>query len=578
MSFMEGFANAVSDNIEDKRKRRRDQEDDIFSTNYKLYLSRQEDRRKQSENENKLYGKAQFYANRYGLGEDGAKVFFQYFNGGGEEKELAEMMKNGTISFGEAAQPKAPMSTGQEMKNSGLDMETVDVNEDSYVPKLETGRSALAVNNMDPQQAKMTASQEKVVKKIADATGDDETKVRETIFGQSKQDLSSMLKWQFKPNNNQELEWIKTLPTDEDKLKVEQAKMYAMGDSKKGDQIGAILNSLSKDQNQIDADGWMIYEDPDTKEMINSRGKVIDGVFYKKVGDKYEEKGTPSNVLNGMMVAIDDKLDPKVRKEIFTAVQPFQEQKTATLGIVRASQEAAQIVDQNPAALTATARAISSIQGLSNELDAVDSAIKQFSSNPDMPKEEVDRVSNSLITRLKSVTEKADTSTLTEGQKRLLRLQMDLVYSQLKAYGETGRGISNFDIKQQMFLIFDERPERFRKHLQSNVKSQVENLEANRRSLMQTYGDVILQSRTQGYMNDSAQQQVIRLSGSKPEIVQFMDESNAVNTSSYTPEEIQQTQPENAGGPVQVKSKEEYDNLQPGQEYIDPNGVKRRKQ
>ena len=109
MGFIEGLANAMSENIKSKRERKEKLDDDIFRANYQMYMSNLQDKRKKQEEESKTYGRAQFIANRHNLPDEAVKSVFQYLNGGGDEKNLEEMFKQGTMTFSPSA-PKAPSS------------------------------------------------------------------------------------------------------------------------------------------------------------------------------------------------------------------------------------------------------------------------------------------------------------------------------------------------------------------------------------------------------------------------------------------------------------------------------------
>ena len=543
MSFMEGFANALSSNMEDKRKRKRDTEDDVFRANYSTYLSNLKEQRDQSQKETQLFGKAKYLADRYGYRDPNAvKSIHQYLVSGGTEDDFRKDADTGTFSF-ESAAPDGPQGVANEMSSSGL-ADTADTNEDQYVPKVETGRSPLAVATMPVREANENASQERIVKRIADTTGTDEQSIRETMFGKSKQDLSPMVKMTYKPNSAQELKWIEDLPNDPKQLAIIEAKYDAMGDTKKADKIREITLGLTKDNNQTDAKGFMFYEDPKTGENIQVRGKTEKGLFYKRKADgSYEDQGTPTGKLNGQMIAENDNLELDDYKEIFKSVDPFEQMKVSTLSNVKDSMEAAQIVAANPAAVTKTAAVVSSLQGLTNEFDALNQMISQVTSNTNSTVEERANVVSSAIDQMKGFTERLDTSSLNDGERRLMRLQMNMVYSQLKLYGESGRSVSNFDIKNQMALVFDARPDNFEKHLQQQVKSNLGILETNRRSLMNSRGPLIAQSATHAYMADSAEQQIVRLGGSDPSLVQFLQETGNLDETNYRHDPVEEEHP-----------------------------------
>lgn len=533
MSFMEGFANAVSENITDKRKRKRDLEDDVFRSNYSRYISNLDEKKEQSKLESKAFSQADYLTKRYNLPPQASKVIAKALASGLTVDTLIEDLKTGTMEFGQTAQPQGPAKAdvSTEMKTSGLDPEMVE--EETPVNGIETGRTPIAIANMSPDEKRKSSAQEKSVLKIAEVTGEDEETIRENLFGKTQQDLSPVLNWSYKASSTAENEWMAKFPLDDlDKARAEIIKMRAEGKHTQADKAQEMVDRFAADDNIPDLEeGTLITRDKKTGKMIYVKGKTEKGMFYIQKDGKYEEQGTPLRQLEGQVFDYNDKMKPEDMKRVYDIVQPFQEQKQATLKNIKLSKEAMTIVSKtNGQALTETAGFVSRIQGLSNELDAIQNLIRTSAASGD-----ITQAVDLGLTKLKETMKPIEESGLNEDARRLFRIQLDMVYSQLKAYGESSNGISNLDIKNVMDSIFDAKPENFTTHLMKQINTNVDNLEYNRTSILENAGPLIASSYGHQYMVESSQNQLLNIAreDERAELETFLRESKALDDTNY---------------------------------------------
>lgn len=605
MSFLEGFANAVSKNVTDDRKRRKDMEDDVFATNYKVYLSRQEERRKESQKDRDLYGMATVAAERQGLNDkDGRNMAFQFFKGGGTLAEWNKMHEEGSFVKNQNGTPPAPRAPGEdistEMKTSGLAPDPVttqstqpqtpvdiEAGEDGYVPRLETGRSSIAVNNMPQEQVRATASQEKFVKDISKRTGEDEDKVRETMYGKTQQDLSPFLTYTFKPNSNQQLKLLQTLPNDPKQLRIIEAKYRTSGMNKEAEWVRNVILDSVPDNNIPDGEGWLVKTDKDGKT-LRVKGKVEEGKFFESISDgsgekKFAQNGKPLGMTEAQFIAGNSQLEFKDHKIIIDLVQPFSNQKRNIQKTINSTSRAIGIVRENPLAVTETAQYMTKMQGWTQEIAAIQQSITDIMGRGGDAKA-LRQQTDAIAATSQKWTKAIDESNISPGAKELAKIKMDLAYSKLKSYGETGSGITNRDIDNQMALVFDNNPANFETYLLKSLKADVDDLENQRVNLMETSQSVILQNPAMGWMDDTVQTQLDK--SSTPEVKDLLHKMGAMTPSVYQPAPVRpqgqpqptaqpQAQPQAQSKMSEPVTKEQYDALKPGQEYIAPDGKKR---
>lgn len=223
--FMAGFAGALTDGINERKKRKAEREDDVFKMSYTAYLNNKQEMKAAREKDRAAAANAEMLAAGTDNPEESYKVIYQSLLNGADPDYLKDALRENRIKLIDTPTVDKPATekTPEVAKpNMEAQMgEVVPVAKESVAPQQETNWFADMFSNesSNPEQYRDSA-----IKKIADATGEDVSKVSEIITGNFDSPRTNFTKFVFEKK------------TQEEELKDLDQEIYSMNEAdRRGD-------------------------------------------------------------------------------------------------------------------------------------------------------------------------------------------------------------------------------------------------------------------------------------------------------------------------------------------------------
>jgi hypothetical protein len=393
--FMAGFAGALTDGINDRKKRKAEREDDVFRMSYQSYLSNKDSMKASKEKDRAAAANAELMAAGTANPEEAYKAIYQTLINGGDAKLLAESLKENDIKIidtPEAAkvdkidsvsvdgQMSEAMPTPSGVEAPGQTAPTADT-KISGPAKQESNWFAEMFSNEDSNVDKYRNS---AIKKIADATGQDYDTVAKTITGDYRSAQTDPVKFVFqKRDKNEELQTyekelykLKLAELDGNPADIAKARLRVSVFTDK-----ALLESSLDSRNNVRMA---------TTNEAGEYGGSVD-IAQSDIIQARENGLTEVKTVDGRMVpmaalrSVDEKYlenRMKVFEKFGTQTEDYNKSLAAYTSVATIGNKLIRYGRENPDILTSTAGASATIQGWVNDIQgAVNIFDKQFGEN-----------------------------------------------------------------------------------------------------------------------------------------------------------------------------------------------------
>lgn len=467
MSFLAGFAEAYTDDMESKRKDKRTKEAYKFQVDYRMSQENAQAEKKRDTESSTAYDKGVSMAKMYGHPKSVQKMIGDAARNGATDKQLDYFMTQGTWSKPDAVQdPK--MET--EMK-AALGAE-----------KVVDPLSVEARNRATPAQEARADSAALSATTIAKQAGVKPEALLSEVGGIQLTNTQALLQPVFTPDDPNLQKAMMALPETADEIE-EVARRYDSLNTSKGDIYAAnarqIASTVGKDHSIKDGYGYMV-DDKGTYV----KGKMEDGEFYPNGEDKPISPGS----LQTEFFDNRDKLEKNEQTILYRDLNKLSKSKSALKAGVRDRAIAIGIVNQHPEALTTVTGVAGGIQRLAVEFNSIITTTTGLFTDDKDWQAKWTGISNQFINNpaFESVP----------GARELSRVQLRLAFSELQSLGQTGQGASNRDVENILKNMFPANPANFANHVAKGFASQLNQVETERSGFIDTHGSLLARSYT----------------------------------------------------------------------------------
>lgn len=520
MSFMSGFGEGFSRTFNQTLAANDQRKQDAFRIMYSDFLDRSKEKDKIAKNDQKNINLAKSLVEGIpGLPEGAWLTTYKWLNSGLDQETIIERLKTGKFNNKPSELPAGQINPATPETPAGQETQIQDQTQKIFNPF-----------SREDQQKKI---QSQVLSRISELTGLNPDQVKMVLTKDYQSDITPEMIAGAPA-------YIPGMPTTDAPKTLSQAQIAYDRAVQSGN-----------------------------KELQAAAKKDLDSIKEASRYDIEQEQGL--------------KVPFEIAKDLRKPINEYNTSKNNMLSVVRHSGDLVNIVKDNPAVLAdRTANAATWIANLSNDVTAV---IGLFDNPEDMKaigsaKKEVQTLENEYQKLQKSTVGKKIKSL--ETSRRLLEMKTKIMaYNLGIAYQQNGRAFS--EAERSMFTEMAQggtSPQTFFQNLSILVDNELQRVEDGASSLN---NDVSVKMYNEKFPDKAIGKVVTGVYediSKKPELQQTLDFLNQYRTfnSNIDTETGQESTPNNTNsGMISPQTKEEYDQLPSGTEYMAPDGSVRRK-
>lgn len=579
--FMAGFGSAFSQSFNQQRQRSHEKEQDAFKMQYTDYISRRESIEKRKREEKMQINKAKKFAEMYSNNPEAwPSIHEMIVNDIDDNAIIKHLQENeAVIEPAKASDNSGPADPRQDLTTQANGAVDAQMQESGMQPPADKGIFGNMQSPLKGVFGDRPNTNERVTNRVAEAAGVSSDEVRNTL---NPQEETSPI-----PGSNLQVKWKpKTGASDLYKANNLNEALVSLAQAKdSGDE-----NAIRIAQNVVDAN--MAADTIKAKNEAVAKGEDYtphmaavkeNGKFIgyatpgREPGTWVDSEGRP---VGGEVVPFDktivEDLDDITKDTAKESVEYRQAVSKFTAN-ARNVMDMATILKANPGVMGAGGYVAKETDQFMRNIKSTVDLFKQKGSAEKLNEGDM----STLAKYEEQVEQEMQNSPIGDNFRKmalarsLLEMKaIRMAYAQAATVGQTGQGVAAREFDRFYEMMMNPNEGAWKQEANSFLQNGLANLKNQERSLNEFDPRVSTFEKKHGFPSPikpaPSLEELLQLD---PELMQGMD---AMMTDSMRVDE-NVTNPDQVGGVSTPKSKQEYDALPPGAEYIAPDGSKRRK-